>query len=73
MDECLEIARDARSDMGHIKPAWISPAGGMSIDRLSDMFESYGKDTAALIGGALHRGSLAENAKSMVDTIHALG
>jgi ribulose-bisphosphate carboxylase large chain len=72
MEQCLEIARDARSEMGHIKPAWISPAGGMSIDRLADMFESYGKDTAALVGGALHRGNLAENAKTMVETIHAL-
>ncbi len=72
VDECLEIARDARSEMGQIKPAWISPAGGMSIDRLADMFGSYGKDTAALIGGALHRGSLADNARSMVETIHAL-
>lgn len=72
IDECLEIASYAREPLGDLKPAWISPAGGMSIDRLSDMFQSYGKDTAALIGGALHRGSLEENARKMVETIHAL-
>ena len=72
VDECLEIASYAREPLGNLKPAWISPAGGMSIDRLSDMFQSYGKDTAALIGGALHRGSLEENARKMVETIHAL-
>lgn len=72
LEECLEIADFARERLGHLKPAWISPAGGMSIDRLADMFDSYGQDTAALIGGALHRGSLEENAREMVETIHAL-
>lgn len=72
VDECIEIASYAREPLGDLKPAWISPAGGMSINRLADMFQSYGQDTAALIGGALHRGSLEENARKMVETIHAL-
>ena len=71
-EECLEIAQFARGPLGSLKPAWISPAGGMSIDRLPDMFDFYGRDTAALIGGALHRGDLAANSKSMVETIHSL-
>jgi ribulose-bisphosphate carboxylase large chain len=68
--ECLDIAEKARSPLGGLKPIWISPAGGMTLARLPEMLSFYGHDTAALVGGALHRGSLAENATEMVRTLH---
>ncbi|NDG92406.1 MAG: hypothetical protein EBY55_04625 [Gammaproteobacteria bacterium] len=37
LEECMEIASYAREPLGKLKPAWISPAGGMSIDRLADI------------------------------------
>jgi ribulose-bisphosphate carboxylase large chain len=42
----------------------------MTLARLDEMLDFYGKDTATLVGGALHRGPLAENAVEMVSTLH---
>lgn len=67
--ECLSIAEKAREEMGELKPLWISPAGGMVIERIGEMLDFYGTDTASLVGGALHRGSLAENSVNMVRAI----
>lgn len=69
-DECLEITKTARAPMAHIKDAWVSPAGGMTLNRIDEMLDFYGRDTAALVGGALHRGDLAQNSRDMVDIIH---
>lgn len=69
-DECMDITNKARSPLGNLRPAWVSPAGGMTLERLEEMLTFYGKDTAALVGGALHRGPLKENAEKMVSTIH---
>jgi ribulose-bisphosphate carboxylase large chain len=69
-DECKAITDAAREDMGHIKPAWISPAGGMTVERIGEMLDFYGTDTASLVGGALHRGSLKDNSEAMVNAIH---
>lgn len=69
-EECLDITERSRETLGNLKPIWISPAGGMTLERLNEMLAFYGKDTAALVGGALHRGPLKENAERMVSTIH---
>lgn len=68
-DECLEIRNLAISPLGKLKSIWIAPAGGMTIGRIPKMIEMYGKDTALLIGGALSRGDLMENAKKMVTAV----
>jgi ribulose-bisphosphate carboxylase large chain len=68
-EECLSIARAAREPLGSLKPLWVSPAGGMTVERIGEMLDFYGTDTAALVGGALHRGSLAENSANMVRAI----
>jgi ribulose-bisphosphate carboxylase large chain len=36
--------------------------GGMTLDRINEIVEFYGKDSVLLIGGALHRGNLLQNA-----------
>jgi hypothetical protein len=66
----MDITNTARAPMGQMKSVWVSPAGGMTLDRIEEMLNFYGKDTAALVGGALHRGDLAENSKAMVEMIH---
>jgi ribulose-bisphosphate carboxylase large chain len=70
-DECDEIAKAGRSELGNLKPLWLSPAGGMTLDRIEEMINFYGKDTASLIGGALHRGDLFENSLAMVQKMRS--
>ncbi|MDA9117068.1 RuBisCO large subunit C-terminal-like domain-containing protein [Pontimonas sp.] len=69
-EQCLSIAHAARAPLGELRPAWISPAGGMSPDRIGDMIDAYGQDTACLVGGALHRGDLFTNSREMVELLH---
>ena len=42
----------------------------MTLERIPEMIEMYGKDTALLIGGALSRGNLADNAARMSEIVH---
>jgi hypothetical protein len=44
----------------------------MTIERIPEITNFFGQDTFLLIGGALHRGNLLENAKGLrnfVDTL----
>jgi ribulose-bisphosphate carboxylase large chain len=41
----------------------------MTLDRIDEMLAFYGNDLTLLIGGALHRGDLAENARAMVEAV----
>ena len=70
--DCLSIAEKSRVTLGKLKPIWIAPSGGMSLERIPEMVKMYGKDLAFLIGGALYRGDLYTNAKAMVDMVHSL-
>jgi ribulose-bisphosphate carboxylase large chain len=69
--QCLEITERSRDKLGNLNPILISPAGGMTLDRIPEMIEMYGNDTALLIGGALSRGDLADNAARMCEIVHA--
>ncbi len=69
--QCLEIASRSREELGKLKPTWIAPAGGMTLERIPEMINMYGKDTALLIGGALSRGNLADNAARMREMVRA--
>ena len=70
--ECLSITQAARGPLGSLKPMWISPAGGMTPEKIPSMIDIYGKDTACLIGGALHRGDLFSNSSAMVEALEKL-
>ena len=52
-DTCLAIARAAREPWADVPPALPVPAGGMSVERVPEMLEGYGRDTMLLIGGGL--------------------
>jgi len=71
-EQCKEIKTKAVATLGSLKPIWIAPAGGMSLERIPEMLETYGNDMALLIGGALSRGDLKTNAKIMADSVFSL-
>lgn len=64
--ECRQIRDMCHVRLGGLEPSWPSPGGGMTLDRLAELGEFYGNDVALLVGGALHHGDLATNARAMV-------
>jgi ribulose-bisphosphate carboxylase large chain len=52
-ETCRALARAALADWQDFRPSVPVPAGGMSIERVPEMLDFYGKDTMLLIGGAL--------------------
>lgn len=62
-EECRSIVAGMDVAMGHLKPIFPAPGGGMSLDRLDEMRTFYGNDVIYLIGGDLHRhgGDVVEN------------
>jgi ribulose-bisphosphate carboxylase large chain len=52
-ETCRRIARAALADWAGMRPSVPTPAGGMSLERVPEMLDFYGKDTMLLIGGAL--------------------
>ncbi len=72
--ECREIADAASEPMGTLKSIFPAPGGGMSIERVPEMIETYGRDLIFLIGGGLftHGPDLMANCRyfrSMVENI----
>ena len=54
-EECKNIADGTKTPMGHIKPIFPAPGGGMSLASIPEMNQLYGQDVIYLIGGNLHR------------------
>jgi ribulose-bisphosphate carboxylase large chain len=52
-DECFGIVRGTDTAMGSLRPIFPTPGGGMSLDRVPEMLEAYGRDVILLIGGGL--------------------
>ncbi len=50
---CLAIADAARRPWPEVKPTLPVPAGGMTVERVPEMIDGYGRDTMLLIGGGL--------------------
>lgn len=53
-DECRAIVAASSEPMGSLKPMFPAPGGGMSLERVPEMLELYGRDVIFLIGGGLH-------------------
>lgn len=73
-EECKEIVTGTATPMGRFKAIFPAPGGGMSLDKVPDMLETYGRDLIFLIGGGLfkHGPDLVENCryfKKMVEKI----
>ncbi len=65
-DECRDLVDGTERLMGHMPSIFPVPAGGMSLDRVQELYEFYGSDMILLIGGDLHRHGpdLAENCRT---------
>ncbi len=69
-EECWDVANALIEPLGDLEPAFPSPGGGMTLDRVEEIVEFYGNDVALLIGGDLHRGdSLVETASRFREAI----
>lgn len=71
-EECLGIAREGKRDLGGMKTLFPCPSGGMQIDRIGDMLETYSRDIMLLIGGGLftYGPDLAENCRAFRDAMY---
>src|SRR5271169_4867749 len=52
-EECAGIANNARRDWAGYAPMLPVPAGGLTMDRVTELVAFYGPDVMLLIGGAL--------------------
>ncbi|MEI7554515.1 RuBisCO large subunit C-terminal-like domain-containing protein [Candidatus Chlorohelix sp.] len=70
-EECQDLATALRGTLGHIKPSFPCPGGGMRLDRIEAMAQSFGQDTVMLIGGALmqHSRDLEKSASLFMEGI----
>ena len=54
-ENCRRIVAGTAAPMGDIKPIFPAPGGGMSLARVPEMLDLYGRDVIFLIGGGLHQ------------------
>ncbi|MGE5343676.1 MAG: RuBisCO large subunit C-terminal-like domain-containing protein [Candidatus Omnitrophota bacterium] len=71
-DDCRRIVEGLTAPMGNLEPVFSMPGGGMSIERIPDMLDVYGKDVIFLIGGALHKmgPDLVDNCKRYLEALY---
>ncbi len=74
-DTCQALAHAARGAWGALKPALPVPAGGMSVERVSEMIKTYGQDSVLLIGGGLLSAgeALYERSRAFVEEVAKAG
>jgi ribulose-bisphosphate carboxylase large chain len=53
-EDCRGIVEAAEQPAGHLRPILPIPAGGMTLSRLSEMAEFYGREAVFLIAGGLY-------------------
>jgi ribulose-bisphosphate carboxylase large chain len=53
-DDCRGIVEATEQPMGDLKPIFPIPAGGMTLDRLPEMVDFYGREAVFLIAGGLY-------------------
>ncbi len=72
-EECIEIVNGSNYQMGHIKPIFPTPGGGMTLQRIPQLMEIYNRDVIYLMGGGLHRGQdLVSNCRAFREMIEKL-
>jgi ribulose-bisphosphate carboxylase large chain len=72
--ECSDLAAALTSPLGHIKPSLPCPAGGMSLERIKELWEAYGNDVALLVGGSLmqHSPDLTASTRIFMEAVKGL-
>ena len=68
---CADIANSCRAPMGNYRPIFPTPGGGMTLEKIPDMLELYGKDVLFLMGGGLYGRSpdLVENVRYFLSLV----
>lgn len=56
VEQCAGIAASSAAPLAGLVPSLPAPGGGMSVDRVPELVELYGRDVLLLIGADLHRG-----------------
>jgi ribulose-bisphosphate carboxylase large chain len=54
-EQCRNAVQGTEVPMGHIKPIFPVPGGGMGPERMADMLQFYGRDVVLLMGTGLYR------------------
>jgi ribulose-bisphosphate carboxylase large chain len=69
---CLAIAAAAREPLGPHRPILPVPAGGMHVERVEEMLDTFGPDVMLLIGGNLLEAgeAMAERSREFVERVH---
>jgi len=71
-EDCRAIVDGAVRPMGHFRPIFPVPAGGLRLERVPELIDFYGRDCMLLIGGDLHRGDdLVKNCRMLVEAVTA--
>ena len=70
--QCEQIRDECAAERSGIPSALPSPGGGMTLDRVPEILDLFGRDVVLLIGGALHRGDLRTNASALREVCDSL-
>lgn len=64
-NDCEEIIRGTSFEMGHIKTIFPMPGGGISLERIPELVNLYGRDAIFLVGAGLftHGPDFVENCR----------
>lgn len=70
-DECRDIVKGCREEMGGLRPIFPCPGGGLTPDRIAGVTRFYGKDAIFLIGGGLFRQGpdIIENCRRLLKAV----
>lgn len=74
LGDCRAIADGCNIEMGALAPIFPTPAGGMSLQRVPEMRETYGRDAIFLIGAGLrsHSPDLVANCRYFRELVETL-
>ena len=72
---CAAITRELREERNGLLPSLPVPAGGMTVERVEELVQGYGRDVMLLVGGSLYLAgpALEERAREFVDRVHRAG
>jgi ribulose-bisphosphate carboxylase large chain len=56
-EDCLGAKAGCQDPMGHLKPIFPAPGGGMTLGRIPELREVYGNEVVFVVGGDLHQHS----------------
>lgn len=68
-EQCADIRDECTRELPGVPAAFPAPGGGMAVERVPELLDFYGPDVTLLVGGALHRGDLAGNARAVRERV----